>query len=152
MSEVSMRRATVNDLQAIISLLANDPLGAAREDASVPLRATYLRAFEAIDADPNQVLAVATCDETIVGTLQLTFIPNLSRMGAWRAQIEAVRVHESMRHQGLGRRLFEWAFEQSRQRGCVLVQLTCDRQRLSAHTFYESLGLTATHSGFKMEL
>ena len=152
MSEVSMRRATDKDLRAIISLLANDPLGAAREDASVPLRGSYLQAFEAIDADPNQFLAVATRDDIVVGTLQLTFIPNLSRMGAWRAQIEAVRVHESMRDQGLGRRLFEWAFEQSRLRGCVLVQLTCDRQRPSAHKFYESLGLTATHSGFKMEL
>lgn len=152
MSDVSMRRATVNDLQAIISLLANDPLGAVREDPGVPLRVTYLQAFEAIDSDPNQFLAVATLDDTVVGTLQLTFIPNLSRMGAWRAQIEAVRVHECMRDQGLGRRLFEWAFEQSRLRGCVLVQLTCDRQRPGAHKFYESLGLTATHTGFKMEL
>ena len=81
MSDVSMRRATVNDLQAIISLLANDPLGAAREDPSVPLRVTYLQAFEAIDADPNQFLAVATLDDTVVGTLQLTFIPTCREWG-----------------------------------------------------------------------
>ena len=97
-------------------------------------------------------LAVAVADEEVVGTLQLSFIPNISHRGAWRAQIEAVRVHERMRGSGLGRQFFEWSFEQARQRHCQLIQLTCDRTRPDAHRFYEYLGFLPTHTGFKMKL
>lgn len=148
----AMRRATRDDLPAIVSLLANDDLGATREDASLPLQEEYLLAFEAIDNDPNQLLAVAVLEGLVVGTLQLSFVPGISHRGSWRAQIEAVRVHEQMRGSGLGRTLFEWSFEQARQRGCKLVQLTCDLSRQDAHRFYKSLGFLPTHTGFKMKL
>ncbi|WP_339326370.1 GNAT family N-acetyltransferase [Pseudomonas viridiflava] len=83
---------------------------------------------------------MAVTDQKVVGTLQLTFLPNISHMGAWRAQIEAVRVHEEVRGTGLGRQLFEWAFDQACERGCAPAQFTCDRARPDAHRFYESLG------------
>lgn len=152
MTNLTLRRATVDDLPSIVSLLANDALGATREDSRLPLQSAYLRAFEAIDADPNQFLVVAVADEEVVGTLQLSFTPNISHLGSWRAQIEAVRMHERMRGSGLGRRLFEWSFEQARRRDCVLIQLTCDRTRPDAHRFYESLGFLPSHTGFKMKL
>ena len=141
MSELTIRKATLEDIHPIVCLLANDVLGATREDASQPLNNAYRSAFEAIDADPNQYLAVAVVEDRVIGTLQLTFIPNISRLGAWRGQIEAVRVDESMRDKGLGRTLFEWAFEQCRDRGCQFVQLTCDHKRTGAH-----------HIGFKKTL
>jgi len=103
MTSLTIRRATLDDLPSIVSLLANDTLGATREDNSLPLQAAYVQAFEAIDADANQFLA----DGLAVGTLQLSFLPYISHLGSWRAQIEAVRVHEQMRGSGLGRRLFE---------------------------------------------
>lgn len=95
---------------------------------------------------------VAVDGQKIVGTLQLTYLPNISHMGAWRAQIEAVRVHEDMRGSGLGRQLFEWAFDRASERGCVMVQLTCDKARRDAHRFYESLGFVPSHTGFKKKL
>lgn len=152
MTNVIIRRANLDDLPAIVSLLANDALGSTREDASLPLRSSYVDAFDAIDTDPNQLLVVAASDQNVVGTLQLTYLPNISHMGAWRAQIEAVRVHEDMRGSGLGRRLFQWSFDQARERGCVMVQLTCDQARPDAHRFYESLGFVPSHTGFKMKL
>ncbi|MFK4132714.1 GNAT family N-acetyltransferase [Pseudomonas luteola] len=152
MTSLTIRRATLDDLPCIVSLLANDTLGATREDNSLPLQAAYVQAFEAIDADANQFLAVAVVDGLTVGTLQLSFLPYISHLGSWRAQIEAVRVHEQMRGSRLGRRLFEWAFDQARQRGCRMIQLTCDRARPDAHRFYESLGFTPSHTGFKMKL
>lgn len=151
MTNSTMRRATLEDLPAIVALLANDDLGSKREDSSLPLRSCYVQAFNAIDADPNQFLAVAVLDEKVIGTLQLTYIPNISHLGSWRAQIEAVRVHQDMRGTGLGRRLFEWAIEQAKEHGCSMVQLTCDRTRLDAHRFYESLGFVPSHTGFKMK-
>lgn len=152
MTQISFRRAREADLPAIIALLADDELGRQREDNSHPLAESYRNAFKAIDADPNQFLAVATDDEILVGTLQLTFVPGLSRKGAWRGQIEAVRIAASRRSDGLGRQMFEWAIAECRARGCNLVQLTTDRGRPDAHRFYEQLGFEASHIGYKLAL
>ena len=108
--------------------------------------------FRAIDADPNQYLAVMTERGAVVGTLQLTFIAGLSRRGALRGQIEAVRVAASRRGAGLGQELFEWAIAECRARGCRTVQLTTDRSRADAHRFYERLGFVASHVGYKLAL
>jgi GNAT superfamily N-acetyltransferase len=88
----------------------------------------------------------------VVGTLQLTVIPGLARRGALRGQVEAVRVRSDQRGTGLGTRLMDWAIEESRRRGCALVQLTSDSSRVDAHRFYEGLGFVASHQGFKLAL
>lgn len=131
-------------------MLADDHLGARRESPDDP--DSYLPAFEHIDADPNQHLVVAERDGCTVGTLQLTFIPGLSRQGSTRALIEAVRVHADARGCGLGSELIEWAIAEARHRGCAMVQLTTDATRIDAHRFYERLGFEASHLGFKMQL
>ncbi|HTI21683.1 MAG TPA: GNAT family N-acetyltransferase, partial [Kutzneria sp.] len=126
-----IRRATEEDVPAIVAMLADDALGATREspDDLTP----YRKAFQDIDADPNQFLAVADRDGEVVGTLQLTYLPGLSRKGGTRAQIEAVRVRATERGTGLGSQLITWAVDQARQRGCILVQLTTDTARTDAH-------------------
>lgn len=152
MGEIAFRRAKEADVPAIVAMLADDPLGATREDLSTPVAPAYLEAFRAIDADPNQYLAVMTEDGRVIGTLQLTFIPGLSRKGALRGQIEAVRVAGGSRGGGLGQRLFEWAIAECRNRGCRTVQLTTDKSRADAHRFYDRLGFTASHIGYKLAL
>ncbi|WP_017591723.1 GNAT family N-acetyltransferase [Nocardiopsis potens] len=147
---VEVRRAEARDLPEIVALLADDPLGAGREDASD--LAPYRAAFAEIGADPNQFLAVAVRGDRVVGTLQVTFIPGLSRGAAKRAQIEAVRVHRNERGSGLGGHLMAWAEARAREAGCALVQLTSDRTRPDAHRFYERLGYTPGHIGFKKPL
>jgi GNAT superfamily N-acetyltransferase len=142
-----MRRAIAADLDAIVALLADDVLGAGREKPGHP---AYGAAFAAIEADANQLLAVVEEDGRIVGCLQLSFIPGLSRLGMWRGQIESVRVAANHRGAGLGRRMFEWAIGECRARGCGLVQLTTDKARPDARRFYESLGFTASHEGMKL--
>lgn len=152
MPAVRIRPAVAADLPAIVAMLADDPLGAAREDASVPLDARYLAAFAAIDADPNQCLAVMEDAGRIVGTLQITFVRGISRKGALRGQVEAVRVATGRQGAGLGKRLMEWAIAECRRRGCAMVQLTTDRSRVDAHRFYDRLGFEATHLGYKLRL
>ena len=152
-----MRRAVIDDLPDIIALLANDELGSARENPSDPPDPRYVGAFHAIDADSNQILAVLVdrtdgAAEAVIGCLQLSFIPGLSRLGSWRGQIESVRVSGSRRGEGLGRIMFDWAIETCRQRGCSLVQLTTDRRRPEARRFYEGLGFVASHDGMKLTL
>ncbi|TJW81041.1 MAG: GNAT family N-acetyltransferase [Mesorhizobium sp.] len=148
MSEIEFRRAQAHDLPAIVALLADDALGAGREDQSTPLAPSYLDAFSAIEADPNQLLAVAVEAGQLVGTLQLSFIPGISRKGAWRGQIEGVRVAS----RGVGKRMIEWAVEECRSLNCSFVQLTTDKSRREAHAFYEGQGFTASHLGYKMAL
>jgi GNAT superfamily N-acetyltransferase len=133
-------------------MLADDALGATREDARLPLARGYTDAFAAIAADPNQLLAVVEDAGEVVGTLQLTFIPGLSYQGAWRGQIEAVRIAGSRRGQGLGERLIRWAVEECRARGCLMVQLTTNLSRKDAHRFYERLGFRHSHAGYKLSL
>ncbi|MEU6550679.1 GNAT family N-acetyltransferase [Streptomyces sp. NPDC046915] len=145
-----IRAAVADDIPAVVGMLADDPLGAQREspDDLTP----YLTAFKRLDADPNQHLVVAEREGRVVGTLQLTIIPGLSRRGATRSIIEGVRIHADERGSGLGTRLIEWAIEESRRLGCQLVQLTSDSTRTDAHRFYERLGFTASHVGFKLPL
>jgi GNAT superfamily N-acetyltransferase len=147
-----IRDAREQDVPAIVALYADDPLGASRERPGDPLDAAYWSAFEQITADPRHRLVVAEEAGEVVGTLQLSFIPHLVRIGAERAQIEAVRVRGSRRGSGLGRTLVRWAISEARQRGCALVQLTTDARRPDAHRFYESLGFEPTHLGLKLTL
>lgn len=146
---VSFRRAVSADVAGVVALLADDPLGRSRESLEL---APYLAAFEAVDADPGQLLLVGESAGRVVATFQLSFIPGLARGGALRAQIEAVRVAESTRGTGLGSAMIEWAIEEARRRGCALVQLTTDKSRVMAHHFYERLGFVASHEGMKLAL
>jgi len=133
-------------------MLADDELGRARENAGVPLAQAYLDAFAAVDGNPNQFLAVMTDGADVIGTLQISFLPGLSLRGAWRGQIEAVRVVANRRGERLGQRLLEWAIETCRDRGCRIVQLTTNKSRLDAHRFYQRLGFKASHIGYKLDL
>jgi GNAT superfamily N-acetyltransferase len=139
-------------LESIVALLADDPLGRGREKSGPGLDACYRDAFAAIDRDPNQLLAVAERGGRVVGVLQVSFIPGLTRRGICRGQIEGVRVAESERGGGVGRAMPEWAVGECRKRGCGLVQLTSDERRPNAHRFYEALGFRATHRGYKLAL
>ncbi|MBX4990534.1 ribosomal protein S18 acetylase RimI-like enzyme [Rhizobium binae] len=152
----SFRLARQADLAAIIGLLADDDLGSAREIVADPIDPRYLSAFAAfaaIEADANQMLAVASdADGQVVGCLQLSFIPGLSRTGMWRGQIESVRIARDLRGSGLGSEFIEWAIVQCAERGCGLVQLTSDKTRTDSIRFYEKLGFVASHEGLKRSL
>jgi GNAT superfamily N-acetyltransferase len=152
MPEIVLREAERDDLQQIVSLLADDELGHRREILGSVPAACYVTAFEAIAADANQKLIVAVEDDVVVGTLQLSFIPGLARQGAWRGQIEAVRVAATHRNAGLGKTMFEWTIARCRERNCSLIQLTTDKSRKDAHRFYEKLGFVPSHEGYKLPL
>ena len=152
MNQLNFRPATTADLPGIVAMLADDELGRQREDSSIPLNQKYADSFAAIDSDVNQILAVVEESGALVGCLQITFIPGLSRLGMWRGQIESVRIAAGHRGEGLGRKMFEWAISECRNRGCGLVQLTTDKSRADASKFYASLGFKASHEGMKLTL
>lgn len=152
MGEVIFRTANRADVPAIVAMLADDGLGKGREVVGEEVDAAYWRAFDEMADDPNNAQVVVDRDGEVVGTMQLTFIRSLTRRGGLRAQIEGVRVRADQRGAGLGRKMFTWAIDQARDRGCSLVQLTTDKRRADAHRFYESLGFEASHEGMKLDL
>jgi len=152
LSGLAIRRATSDDLPAIVRMLADDPLGRTRERYAEPLPEAYRLAFAEVEAQKGNEILVAEIEGRVVGCLQLTLIPGLTRLGMSRAQIEGVRVDEARRGERIGERLFLAAIERAREAGCGLVQLTTDASRPDAHRFYERLGFVASHVGMKLSL
>jgi GNAT superfamily N-acetyltransferase len=144
-----LRRATRADLPRVVALIADDAVAASRTGALGP---AHVAGFEAIEASPQDELLVGELDGEVVACMQLTFVPGISRNGATRLLVEAVRVDARLRGQGLGRELMEHAHARGRERGCVLAQLTSDKQRPDAHRFYRGLGYAQSHEGFKLLL
>jgi ribosomal protein S18 acetylase RimI-like enzyme len=152
MADLVIRPARRDDVPVIVALLADDPLGRAREEPSDPLSDVYWRAFDDIAAQSGNHLLVAERSGAVIGCLQLTIIPGLSRRGMKRGLIEAVRVGAACRGLGVGEHLVRHAVAIARAQGCRLVQLTSDKSRADAHRFYERLGFAASHVGMKLSL
>jgi GNAT superfamily N-acetyltransferase len=147
----TLRRAAVDDADAVMALLADDPISAARGDvASDEDRPLYARALGEILAEPSNDLLVVEVEGALVGTLQLTSIPGMSRRGARRLLVEAVRVRSDLRSSGIGSALMRWVGDSAAPAvGAAMVQLTSDAARTDAHRFYERLGYVGSHRGFK---
>ncbi|MFK7941629.1 MAG: GNAT family N-acetyltransferase [Paracoccaceae bacterium] len=146
---MDIRDATVDDVDAIARLLADDGLGRGRE---VPGDPVYAVAFARMSSQLGNQYMIAVEDREIVACLQYTIIHGLSRSGASRAQIEGVRVSARHRGRGLGDALMKAAIDRARADGCTLIQLTTDRNRVDAHRFYEKLGFVSSHHGMKLDL
>ena len=150
-SPVTIRRARRDDVEAIVRMLADDPLGRARERLEDPLPSSYFRAFEALDRDPNIRLVVAEgADGAVAGCLQLCILPGLSSQGAPRGLIEDVRVASRCRSRGIGEQLVQWAVTEARAKDCKLVELLTHHTRVDAQRFYERLGFQRSHVGMTL--
>jgi GNAT superfamily N-acetyltransferase len=148
---LTYREAKIEDLPFIIAQIVEDSVTPLDEDvtASDP---HYAAAFNTIAADPNHELWIVEADGAPVASFLLSYIPGIMRRGGWRGMIEGVHVVPSHRNRGIGEAMMRWAVERCRQRGCVLVQLTSNKQRKDAHRFYERLGFVASHEGYKLTL
>ena len=150
MLPVTIRHARRNDLASIIAMLADDPLGAARERIEDPLPAVYFRAFDLLDRDSNIRLVVAEEEGVVVGCLQLCILPGLSSQGALRGLIEDVRVASHRRSRRIGEQLVRWAISEAQARGCKLLELFTHHTRADAQRFYGRLGFHRSHVGMTM--
>jgi ribosomal protein S18 acetylase RimI-like enzyme len=150
-SEVTIRRARLEDIGVIVAMLADDPIGGGRERIEDPLPQCYFTAFETVDCDANIQLVVAENGEgAVVGCLQLCIMPGLSSQGASRGLIEDVRVASRCRSRGIGEQMVQWAVAEARARGCKLVELLTHHTRVDAQRFYERLGFTRSHVGMTL--
>jgi len=150
-SSISIRRARREDVEVIVKMLADDPLGSGRERIEQPLPSCYFRAFEAVDRDPHIQLVVAEDgDGAVVGCLELCILPGLSSQGASRGLIEDVRVATHCRGRGIGEKMVQWATAEARARDCKLVELLTHHTRVDAQRFYKRLGFQPSHVGLTL--
>jgi ribosomal protein S18 acetylase RimI-like enzyme len=150
-SSVTIRRARRDDVGSIVAMLADDPLGSARERLEDPLPPLYFRAFEVLEQAPHIQLVVAEDgDGAVVGCLQLCILPGLSSQGASRGLIEDVRVATPCRSRGIGEQLVQWAVTEARGKGCKLIELFTHRTRVDAQRFYVRLGFAPSHVGMTL--
>jgi len=149
---VTVRRASEEDLPRIVELLSQLSLDDDRDAPAKPLPQSYRAAFRQIRADPRQQLLVAEAEGRIVATLVLITVPNLSYRGRPWACVESVVVDDSARGKGYGEALMRYAIEEARRAGCYKLSLTSNKRRSEAHRFYEKLGFSASHKGFRLSL
>jgi GNAT superfamily N-acetyltransferase len=152
MEQLALRDAVFEDVPTILDLIIKGAPGDEKREENAP-EAQYRAAFDAITADPNQRLMVAEYKTAgVIATMQLTYLPGLARGGAWTLMLESVHVSETMRGHGIGGMMIDRAIQEGRARGCERLQLTSNKQRPDAHRFYERLGFSRSHEGFKLIL
>jgi GNAT superfamily N-acetyltransferase len=151
-SALSIREAQAGDLEAIIRLHEEDELGSHGDVWSSETRPAYEAAFAAIQRSPENKLFVAVDGSEVVGTFQLTFIPNLTGRGAMRVKVESVKVKAARRSGGIGGLMIAFAEDYARTHGAAAMELTSNKTRKDAHRFYERLGFARSHEGFKKKL
>lgn len=150
-SSITIRDARRDDVGVIVAMLANDPLGSARERLEDPLPASYFRAFEALEhASHIQLVVAEDEDGAVIGCLQLCILPGLSSQGASRGLIEDVRVAAHCRSRGVGEKIVQWAVAEARAKGCALVELLTHNTRIDAQRFYARLGFQPSHVGMTL--
>jgi GNAT superfamily N-acetyltransferase len=153
--DFTLRRASEDDLEALMLLLADDPISAGRGDKALTSDApAYRSALTAIIEDPsNELIVVVDDEDELLATMQLTRIPGMARRGATRLLVEAVRVRSDSRSSGVGSAMMYWVTGTAAPLiEADLVQLTSDEARHDAHRFYERLGFVGSHRGFKYKV
>lgn len=150
--KIIIRCASIADLPAIIAMFASDSLGGHGDSIEPQYLPAYRQAFEGIMASPNDTLYVVEREGDVLGTFQITLLTTLTGRGVPVLNIEAVHTRKDCRGQGIGEAMIRHAIEEGRARGARLVQLTSNASRMDAHRFYERLGFTPSHLGFKMKL
>jgi GNAT superfamily N-acetyltransferase len=150
MSELTVREAGADDLEAVVRLQREDVIREVHEDA-VPV-AAYRAAFDEITADAHQQLLVGEVGGEVVATAQVTWIRRLTYVGGEMGVVESVRVRSDLRGRGLGERLMRHVVDLARDRGAVRVELTTNARRDAARRFYERLGFVGSHVGMKLYL
>ncbi len=152
---VTMREARREDVPRIATLIMHGAPVQKHTPEQIAAEAqdpAYLRAFEAVSANPYNTLFVAELEGRVVGTYQITLLPGMAERGRVRAKIESVHVAPEYRGHGIGAVMMRHALAFATGKGVGLVELTSNKARPDAHRFYRNLGFEQSHEGFKKAL
>jgi GNAT superfamily N-acetyltransferase len=148
MLAIAVRKATKDDLPAILALYAQPDLG----DGKVLDLPTAERILGKMRHYPNYNVYVATLKKEVIGTFTLLIMDNLAHLGAPSGIAEDVVVSSEWRGQGVGKQMMGFAMEVCRKAGCYKLMLSSNLKRESAHRFYEGLGFKKHGYSFLADL
>ncbi len=142
------REAVPADLQGILDIYPQ--LSPENEGYSIEkAKATWAE----IERNPYYKYYVAVESGIVVGTCNISVIPNLTRGCRPFAVVENVITDASHRNRGIGRRLMEMAVGFARNANCYKVLLLSSMKRKEAHLFYESIGFNGnSKKGFELRM
>ncbi len=151
MTEYRIEIAKKEQLPTIVGLLADDAIGAFLEEPSA--MDVYEQAFDDIQKSPYAEIYVAVNEDgKVVACIQMSVVQCLVHRGEKRVEVAGLRVNRRIRKSGLGAKLLRHVMEEGKTRGAVVAQFTSNKARQDAHMFYERMGFTASHDGYKISL
>jgi PhnO protein len=140
----SIREALLNDKEQIYRLLA------ALEETDINTKC-FSDIFEANLTTPFVSYLVYEKENVILGFISI-HMQKLLHHTANIAEIQELIVDETIRYQGIGKRLFQKAKEVAIENGCMQIEVCCNQKRLSSHKFYQSQGMANSHYKFCLPL
>lgn len=148
-----IRLATEADIPCILGLYQelNTPPYQTGHDRS-PSMEECRRVFAELSEIPGHELVVAEESGSVIGTLVLLIVPNLSHGALPWALVENMVVTRRYRHCGVGKSLMDYALKRARDAGCYKTTLSSNKKRRGAHRFYRSVGFESLAIGFRRYL
>ena len=148
----TVRAATEEDIPRVLELYNDLASGVSSGEQSYPSPDDVQKVIAEMAALPGHELLVAEEDGTVVGTMVLLIVPNLSHGALPWATVENVVVDNEYRRRGIGRILMDYAIDRACQAGCYKIQLLSNKKRLEAHQFYQEMGYEISGYGFRLYL
>lgn len=144
MSDLKIRKIILEDLDEVYGLMNILYEGKLKYDRFKEIYKLKLQ-------DINSYYIIAIEDDNIVGVLTSELQEKLHRE---RLQlfIEDLIVAEQRRNNGIGKALIENAVNYAKEKNCEVVELTCYKDNIKAHKFYENNGFINHSIKFKMYL
>jgi GNAT superfamily N-acetyltransferase len=142
---VSIRPAREDDLSDLLLLLpqlSSNPTSPASQ-MPAPERAAEIMQHLLGQEDFTLLVATDSESDTVVGTLTLLRVVNLTYAGRPWGMIENVVVDVGYRRRGIGRKLINSAFALAEAEGCYKVQLLSGSKREQVE-FYTRLGFDSS--------
>lgn len=136
MNSISIRKASVTDLPAILSMYNQPDF----DNGGILDLPSAEKIFGRIQQYPDYNLYVAIRDDETAGSFALLIMDNLGHLGARSGIVEDVVVKTELQNRGIGRQMMRFAMEECRKAGCYKLTLSSNMKREKAHLFYESLG------------
>ncbi|WP_411677358.1 GNAT family N-acetyltransferase [Caproicibacter sp.] len=141
---MKIRKAGPEDVESVYELICSLEESYPPHDA---FRQTYLNNLK------SPGILYLLCEHqgraAAFGSLHIQLL--LHHCGA-AAEIQELVVQPDLRGNGIGAALVSALKEEALRRGCVLLEVCCNRKREHAHRFYESCGMRRSHFKFTMNL
>lgn len=102
--------------------------------------------------DHPEVFYFAACENSRVVGFASLHLQRLLHHAALVGEIQELAVTAACRGRGVGSALFECVRLTAERRGCIQLEVCCNKKREQSHRFYRRQGMTGNHYKFCVQL